>query len=317
MVINANFGDNYSYRDIAGYVIQAGLLPGRGLGTRFNVYLILESTIEARTPELPIFDPALDDDEPWREELKIATPDGALVEYKFPDIQVISYQTINSDRQQYHMIQFGSPQGLSPILGAEIPDIALKNDLDTHFQFDASQSKGTIAVNDTGAQSAQLLGFQALHRTRGAAGFQMLSERCKNGGWLQAILDQNRDKTAEGAQIDLKFMLNGKMYDCSPAAGADSLTGMIYEERAGAALEMSLQSIQEIVDQVASSSVTIKPPDFMESSAFPCRKLIDDWGGSSPENTYLDYGVEICSVISNTAEAREFDWRTVRQLSAF
>ena len=79
MVLNAGFGTTYAYRDIAGYAIQAGLLSQQGLGTRFGVYLFLGSNIEGPLPVLPIYDEALDADEPWKEELRIATPDGELV----------------------------------------------------------------------------------------------------------------------------------------------------------------------------------------------------------------------------------------------
>jgi len=319
MVMNANYGMTYSYRDIAGYVIQAGLLSQRGLGTRFSVHLILESNIEAGLPVLPIYDAKLDQAEPWKEELRISTPDGDKVEYVFPDIEVRSYQMIHTDMRQYHVLGFGYPLGLSPNDGGgEIPAITLKNGWDTNFRLSASQSKGTISVNDTGANSAQLLGFQALQLAGGNVGLQMVSERCKDGGWLQAILDQNSSRCAEGQTVDLKFMLNGQVYDCSTDAGSHNLTGgMVYEERYGAALDLSLDNILDIVNRSADSAATLKAPNFQESSAFSCRKLVSDWGGSRTENTYLDFAVEICSVVSNTAEAREFDWRTIRQRGKF
>jgi hypothetical protein len=315
MVLNASYGTSYSYRDIAGYVIQAGLLSQRGLGTRFGVYLILESTIEGPLPVLPIYDEALDADEPWKEELRIATPDGELVEYVFPEIELRSYQTINTDMHQYHMMGFGYPLGLNPTnQSPDIPEITLKNDSDTNFRLTASVSKGTISVNDTGANAAQLLGFQALQLTGGNVGLQMISERCKDGGWLQAILDQNKDRCAQGQPVNLKFMLNGQVYDCSTDAGSQNLTGgMFYEERYGSALDFTLDNIVDVVNRAAEDSATLKTPNFQERPAFTCRKLVSDWGGSRPENTYLDYAVEICSVISNSAEAREFDWRFPRQ----
>jgi hypothetical protein len=277
--------------------------------------LILESNIEGPLPVLPIYDEALDADEPWKEELRIATPDGELVEYVFPDIQLRSYQTINTDMQQYHMMGFGYPLGLNPTdQSPDIPEITVVNNSDTNFRLAASVSKGTISVNDTGANAAQLLGFQAIQLTGGNVGLQMNSERCKDGGWLQAILDQNKDRCAQGQPVNLKFMLNGQVYDCSTDAGSQNLTGgMFYEERYGSALDFTLDNIVDVVNRAAEDSATLKTPNFQERPAFTCRKLVSDWGGARPENTYLDFAVEICTVISNSAEAREFDWRFPRQ----
>jgi hypothetical protein len=290
-------------------------LSQQGLGTRFGVYLILGSNIEGPLPVLPIYDEALDADEPWKEELRIATPDGELVEYVFPDIQLRSYQTINTDMQQYHMMGFGYPLGLNPTnQSPDIPEITLANNSDTNFRLNASVSKGTISVNDTGANAAQLLGFQALQLTGGNVGLQMISERCKDGGWLQAILEQNRVRCAQGQPVDLKFMLNGQVYDCSTVAGSQNLTGgMIYEERFGSALDFPLDNILDVVNRATNESAILKTPNFQERPALTGRKLYSDWGGSRPETTYLDYAFEICTVVSNSSEARKFDWRFPRQ----
>ncbi len=330
--MKANYGDNaqYEYSTIAGYLIRVGLKAGPGVGIqeRLSVYILLHDQIDTALKDLPSQDSRLADGvdnpkkpgekKPWTEELKITL--GEQVAYSFPLIRFDSINSYFTNSLQFHLLHFAySTPGLTPGQGkeAEIPEIKITNKVPPEYKGDQIRCKGSIALNKEGANAAPLLGIQSKQQNNTASGIQVISERCSHAqgqkedtGWLNKLLAQGK-LCNNGGNIDLAFSLNGKVYNCAPGDSSEGAALIYFEERWGLALDLPLPSLHDLSDNAWAWR-----PVQVESmiSRFTGFNVLEDTDTATPVSKKHNRAIEICSVISTTASARRFDWRTSRQM---
>lgn len=304
--MQASFG-KYAYSKIAGYLIQTGLRPRGGVGKEFAVHVLLASRIDTKLPDLPCWDPRLTENKKIFDDLKLES--GSAVDYTFPKIQFRSSRTVYNNSVQYHVLEFFYPDGLTPGKGKSLPDIKLRNTNDPTYKNDASKSRGTVAVTANGTNEAQLIALQAYQIQERASGIQVVSERCKNAGWLVQILAQNNKLNEETTKdCDLAFTVNGAAYSCSP--DKQGMRFLAFEERYGLALSIPLTPVDVMCERDEPTVGRLPVEAIIQQ--FTAGGMLRSWSAEEKLGD-LDQAVEICTVVSETSAARLFDWKAPRQ----
>lgn len=296
------FFDNVQLKSIAGYVIQAGLFPNQGLGSRVRVHIILKGDSNSQVPVLPLN---------AKNELILTTK---KTNYSFPDIEYKGNIFEFNNNFAFSIMEFSH---FTPnVAVAQSYNIQCDNSEDPTLNDDISVSKGTIAPNETGTNAAPLVGLRSYRNQGGLTAIQMINERCKLGGWFKEIIQQNNDKCVSGSPVDLKFMLNSRVYDCqSTQMGLEYL---FYEEFYGLALKLPIRRIwNKNFSEPRSGGQAILEALFQENLSFEYilsddgKELIDAWGNQNVGAVLGgDKTIEICTVVSRSTKARDFDCRT-------
>lgn len=304
--MDMQFGSVDPFEDIAGYSIRAGLTQTTGIQQWFLINVLLRTDSNQNLKDLPQWKED-GSDQKGEETLTIYKKDkqnGSVI-YEFPEIQFKHSESLVTDRHQYHLLHYAYGKSLTK----DLPGISITNKDEPGRLLAASRSKGKVGVGKDGEPSP-LLGYQCIQSLDGGVGFRMISERCKTGGWLEVILEQNKNHCHRGDAINFVFVLNDKDYACRNVGDNPGMTFLTYEEYFGLCLEFPTIELQTLLDELTPQLTEHRLDDLLDFKPITGLK---HWQGVGMEKTGRDQppdsAVEICTVVSNRPSARMFDWR--------
>ena len=230
------------------------------------------------------------------------------INYSFPNITYIGNIFDYNNRFFYDILEFS----YTPDNNRNNCQVTCTNNAIETFDPAICVSRGKIATNQFGNNAAPLLGFRSLQYSQGLTAIQMISERCRLGGWLEQMIDQNNNKCCQGNLVDLQFSLNNDVYNCSP--GAEGLNYMFYEELNGLALALPIRRIWNRdlggANVTALNRLFTEKLLFEEVSSATGTDFIDEYG--KPAQGMIggrNKTLEICTVISDTPNSKNFNCR--------
>jgi hypothetical protein len=315
----------HQFHNVAGYAVRVGLQSGVvGIGNDFIVSVLLKDTAARPIRTLINQDPQFGNN-PVRDDLTLwaGVPNNPTVRYFFPGIEFVAAETAYSNQDRYQLLHFQyTGNVMTPGAQAAPAAVVLSNSTTQNINMQNVRAKGTLQLPQ--APGAYLLGVEAYQANGGNSGLRLVSQRCAAGGWLAQILNQNMNQCNHALPVNLTFQVNSVAFDCDPGANNPGLKFLIYEEYYGLALHFPWSDLANVCLQ---QGPILRPlhlrklrhPDFQqyhrEYVALTGEGYYLDFRANQPEGV-PNFAVEVCTLVHDSMELRQFDWRTAPQRAA-